>query len=162
MAKPLVPKWTLIVDNREQIPWTFESMTIGTGKSKKALAITIEPGTLKAGDYSIKGMESRVAIERKSKEDLFGTLSRGRERFIRELTKLNKMEFAAVIVEAEWLDCMLNPPDRSRLAPVSMNGMHIALMVRYPMVHWLWMPDRHTASKMAYKLLDRFHQENTE
>lgn len=148
-----------MTDNREQIPWTFESITIGTGKSIKDLILTIEHGTLNAGDYSIKGMEDLVAIERKSKEDLFATLSRGRERFIRELSKLNDMDFAAVMVEAEWSDCMRNPPEHSRLAPVSLNGMIVAWQVRYPRVHWWWMPGRYVASKQAFKLMDRFWQE---
>jgi len=158
----LKPKWCLIVDRREQIPWTFESVTIGTGKSEKQLVLNQKPGTLQAGDYSIEGMEDRVAIERKSKEDLFGTLSRGRDRFIKELSRMNEMEFAAVIVESDWLDCMLNPPERSKMAPVSVNGMHVAWMIRYPMVHWVWSPSRFVAMKMCYKILDRFYTENCE
>ena len=157
--KLLTPPWILIIDNREQIPWLFESLTIGTGKSKKELLLPIEHGTLPAGDYSIKGLESKVAIERKSKDDLFSTLSRGRERFIKELVKLSKMDYAAVIVEAEWADCMTNPPERSRLAPVSLNGMIVAWQIRYPRVHWWFLPGRYIASKQAFKLLDRFHTE---
>lgn len=157
--KILIPKWTLIVDNREQAPWSFEDITIGTGKSMKQLKLTIENGTLPTGDYSIKGFESQVAIERKSKEDLFGTLSRGRDRFIQELARLNEMKFAAVLIEAEWYDCMMNPPLRSRLAPVSMNGMTIAFAVRFSNVHWFWLPGRYLASKIAFKILDRCWQE---
>jgi ERCC4-type nuclease len=160
--KVLIPSWTLIVDNREQTPWNFESVTVGTGKSQRPLCLKTEPGTLKSGDYSIKGMEDKVAIERKSKEDLFSTLSRGRDRFIRELSRLNDLEFAAVMVEAEWMDCMINPPERSRLAPVSLNGMIVAWQIRYPKVHWWFMPGRYVASKQAFKLLDRFWQENNQ
>ncbi len=159
MPKLLIPNWTLIVDRREQMPWTFETITIGTGKAEKNLKLHQEPGTLPVGDYSIKGLEEEVAIERKSKEDLFSTLSRGRDRFIRELSKLNNMKFAAVIIESDWLDCMMNPPERSKLAPVSVFGMIVAWMVRYRGVHWFWAPGRYLASKIAYKILDRYHKE---
>lgn len=128
----------------------------------KELRLTVEPGTLNAGDYSIKGMTDRVAIERKSKEDLYATLSRSRERFIRELSRLNELEYAAVMVEAEWSDCMKNPPLRSKLAPVSLDGMINAWMIRYPRVHWLWRPGRYVASKAAFKILHRFYEDKSE
>ena len=147
------------MDNREQLPWSFEAVTIGTGKSTKQLQLEITNGTLPAGDYSIVGMETRVALERKSLSDLFGTLSTGRDRFVRELAKLNAYDYAAVIVESEWSNMMTNPPERSKFPPVSVNGLYIAYMVRYPRVHWVWAPDRYVASKLAYKILDRFYEE---
>lgn len=159
MTKTLNADWTIIIDTREQFPWLFEGITIGTGKSKKDLVLPVEVATLKTGDYSIKGFEHLVAIERKSKDDLFYTLSQERNRFIRELSRLNEMRFAAVVVESEWSDCMTNPPLRSKFAPVSMYGLVVAWMIRYSRVHWCWYPDRFTASKAAYKILDRFWKE---
>lgn len=151
------PKWNMLIDTREQTPWTFESITIGVGCGKKDLQLSINTKKLDCGDYSIEGMEDRVAIERKSMADLYGTLSRGRSRFIRELAKLNQLEFAAVIVEAEWSEAMMSPPERSRLLPVCVDGMINAWMIRFPRVHWVWCPGRYIASKRCFKLLDRFY-----
>ena len=38
-------------------------------------------GVLKAGDYTIAGLEDVVVVERKSIKDLFGTLGQHRDRF---------------------------------------------------------------------------------
>ncbi len=79
----------VIVDTREQVPWTFESQGISTVR-----------GRLEAGDYSISGLERRVSIERKSLDDWIGTVMRDRARFYRELSTLRSYDFRCVIVEA--------------------------------------------------------------
>ena len=57
---------------------------------------------LVTGDYSIEGLEDRVCVERKTLEDLFGTLGKGRERFALEFERMAVMEHAAVVIEANW------------------------------------------------------------
>jgi DNA excision repair protein ERCC-4 len=78
----------VIIDTREQHPWTFEGQSITTTKAK-----------LEAGDYSIEGLERRVAIERKSIDDWVGTVMRERARFYRELELLRALDFRCVIIE---------------------------------------------------------------
>ena len=56
--------WTLIIDNREQSPWLFEDIVVGTGEQKKQLILPRVNGTLRQGDYSISGMADQIAIER--------------------------------------------------------------------------------------------------
>ena len=79
----------VIVDTREQTPWTFEEQSIECVRAK-----------LDAGDYSLPGLELRVAIERKSLDDWTGTVLRDRARFYRELERLRAYDFRCVIVEA--------------------------------------------------------------
>lgn len=158
--KRLVCPWTLVIDNREQNPWTFEDVVVGFGNQKKRLAIEKVPGTLKSGDYSILGMEDLVAIERKSKEDLFSTIGGGRDRFVRELGRLNQMKWAAVIIECEWFDAIKNPPERSKMSISAIDGSINAWTQRFPGVHWFWRPGRYVASKVCYKLLQRFWEDN--
>ena len=50
----------IIIDTREQAPFTFRHERMGA---------TTEPGTLAVGDYSLAGLEDRVAVERKSLPD---------------------------------------------------------------------------------------------
>jgi DNA excision repair protein ERCC-4 len=158
--KVLTSPWKMAVDTRENIPWRYESVIIGTGSAARLLQIELIPTTLKSGDYSIVGLENRISIERKSKEDCYGTIGRGRNRFIKELGRLNQLDFAAVIIEAEWSDLIQNPPKRSRVAPSSINGSIIAFQQRFPFVHWWFLPGRYVASKIAYKILDRFYSDN--
>lgn len=83
--KPL----TVIVDTREQTPWTFEGQRDIITKRAK----------LDAGDYSIEGLERRISIERKSLHDWIGTVLGDRGRFYRELELLRTMAFRCVIIE---------------------------------------------------------------
>lgn len=84
---------TLVVDSREQNGWDFPGVP------------TVRAG-LDAGDYSLLGAETRFAIERKSIADLFGTVIRERDRFERELERLSRYEFAAILVEATVADIL--------------------------------------------------------
>lgn len=160
--KLLIPDWTLVRDSREGIPYSFEDITIGTGRACRKLQLSFVDKKLDSGDYSILGMEHRVSTERKELGDLFQSLSRGRARFIREISRLNELEYSAVVVESEWYDMMMSPPPRSRMSPASVNGSIIALQIRYPKVHWWFLSDRYTASKMVFKILNKFWETNNE
>jgi DNA excision repair protein ERCC-4 len=75
----------IITDTREQRPLTFQHLAS-------------EPGALQSGDYSIRGLEHDFAIERKSIADLCQSVTRGRERFERELLRLRGFHFARVLI----------------------------------------------------------------
>lgn len=75
----------IIIDTREQCPLSFERLASITG-------------TLQTGDYSACGLESDIAIERKSIADLIGSLTCGRERFMREVDRLRAFPFARLLI----------------------------------------------------------------
>jgi len=78
------------IDTREQTAYDFTRY-----------GATTERGTLSTGDYSIKGFHDKVAVERKTIDDLVGCLmGKERERFERELSRGRALEFFAVVVEA--------------------------------------------------------------
>ena len=110
---PKVTPITILVDTREQLPWHF-------GPS-----VTVERCKLDAGDYSLKGFTGRVAIERKSLDDLAQTISWGRERFEAELQLLRQYEFRAIVVEASMEDARLGRYE-SRTHPSAVIGSTIA------------------------------------
>lgn len=93
----------VIVDTREQTPWTFPPSVRVVGRRK-----------LIAGDYSPEGFECTVAIERKNIDDLVTSIIRDRDRFVRELKILSGFRFAAVIVEAN-LDQFMDHGYRSKV-----------------------------------------------
>jgi ERCC4-type nuclease len=76
---------TIIIDTREQTPLIFEHLAS-------------ERGTLQSGDYSIAGLEHDFAVERKSIPDLCQSVTRGRERFERELHRLRGFSFARILI----------------------------------------------------------------
>lgn len=80
---------TAIIDSREQTPLDLAPLQS-------------EPGTLATGDYSVKGLEHVIAIERKSAEDMLACIGRERERFEREVQRLLAFPVRAIVVEAGW------------------------------------------------------------
>ena len=62
----------------------------------------VEIGTLTTGDYSIRGLEHVIAVERKSAEDILACIGRERERFDREVQRLLAYPVRAIVVESTW------------------------------------------------------------
>lgn len=81
-----VNRVTVVVDTREQEPYTFESAC--TEVVRRALP----------ADYSVEGHEDSVAVERKTLEDFVSTVIRSRKRFTRELRRV----FASTTPRASW------------------------------------------------------------
>ena len=146
--------FTIVCDSREQIPYAFDGMMMVVPTVVKGLA---------SGDYSIKGMEDRIAIERKSLDDLYGSVTWGRDRFEREIERLNDLAaggFAAVMVEATWQEVM-NPLQHrpgwiNQTEPRSVEGTIISWTLRYPRVHWWLCGDRRGAECRTFSVLRKF------
>lgn len=104
----------IIVDTREQAPWSFED----------AYA-TVTVGTLRTGDYALAG-DTAFAIERKSLDDFLGTISTGYERFLREIGRMEGSGFTAkvVIVEGDFASvCFATATDGELIPPQHRHPM---------------------------------------
>ena len=80
---------TAIIDTREQCPLDLAPLRT-------------ETATLPTGDYSVRGMEHEIAIERKSEGDLLSCVGKNRERFEREIQRLLAYPVRAIVVESTW------------------------------------------------------------
>ena len=80
---------TAVIDTREQCPLNVSPLRSITG-------------TLTTGDYSVCGLESVVAIERKSLPDLLACIGGERERFDREVIRLLAYPVRCLVVESSW------------------------------------------------------------
>lgn len=159
-TKTLPCPFAVAIDTREQAPYSFAEIQAGSDKSYRPIVVETCRMTLQQGDYSIVGNESYVAVERKSKSDLYGTLSNGRDRFQRELERLaDCVKWSAILVECEWSDILFHPPEFSGLHPQSIVGSVLAWMQRYPTIHWLFLPGRQQAEVTCFKILERFWKE---
>ena len=146
--------FTVAIDTREQFPFGFTGLKEGAKRSP--LVVRTQLMGLKSGDYSIVGHEDQISIERKSLEDLYGTLTRGRDRFERELERLQLMKFSAVVVEASWTITCLRPPERSQVLPKTIYRSILAYMQRYPRTHWMMCDTRRFAEITTYRTLERY------
>ena len=111
----------IIIDTREQRPFDFLSQNGD---------IEVVKGTLSLGDYSLAGLESFVAVERKSLADLVMCLGTERERFHRELMRAAALEAFCVVVEASWQELAAGKY-RSKLSPASGMASVLAFMARH-------------------------------
>jgi ERCC4-type nuclease len=85
------PGLVAIVDSREQNPLDLQPLRQVTG-------------TLATGDYSIRGLETIIAVERKSLADLLGCVGQQRARFHREVLRLLAYPVRALVVESTWVE----------------------------------------------------------
>ena len=139
MSRPSASRLTFIVDSREQRPYALPGAVVRG---------------LPAGDYSVAGFEDRVAVERKSLSDAYSSLGANRERFRREVERLARYEFAAIVVEAS-LTQFLVPPPFSRLHARAALGTLLSWCVRYR-IPVLFAGDRAHGEATTRLLLEKF------
>jgi DNA excision repair protein ERCC-4 len=156
----LVP-FVILVDGREKAPYTFAGLRADSDKDRRQLMVQVEWAHLHTGDYTIKGMESLVAVERKSLADCYSTLGQNRKRFEEEHKRLSTMEFAAVVIESSMARMLAAPPPESRLLPKSVYRTALSWPQRYG-VHWIWADDRRLAEITTFRLLEKFYQHKHE
>ena len=153
----LTTAFTVAIDDREKLPYAFSGIRADACDGRRPLAVQTVRAHLPTGDYSIVGHEvDGIAVERKSLEDLFGTLGQNRERFERELERLSAYRVAAVICEATWETMLGDPPPFSQLLPKTVHRSVIAWMQRYPTVQWIPMGDRRLAEITTFRVLERY------
>ena len=136
---------TIVVDTREQEPLSFDP----------AIA-SVERRALPAGDYSLVGLEERVAVERKSLDDLVSTVIRGRQRFARELERLQGYDAACVVVEANLADVHAGRY-RSGAHPASVLGAVMSIIVDAG-IPVFFCSDRQIACRFVEDYLVRFQR----
>lgn len=137
---------TVIIDTREQTPYSFKWCDAHVPTERKALC---------AGDYSLVGHEKRISIERKTHADAFGSLGRGRRRFRREIEILSQFEYSAIIIECS-LQSFLDAPPNSCLNPVAAINTLISWDVRFG-VRTIFAGSRGLAEIYTYRILEKFH-----
>jgi ERCC4-type nuclease len=81
----------------------------------------VEAGSLVTGDYSVKGLETIITVERKSLPDLLACIGQERERFDREVLRMLAYPCRAIVVEATW-DDLEQGEWRSQVSPAAAVG----------------------------------------
>ena len=116
--------------------------------------------TMPEGDYGIVGFSGRAgeplgfAIERKSITDLVGSLTRRRAAFMREIERLRRYRFAAVMIEGHRAEVEM-ALYAQQVVPASILHSLDAIMVRGG-VHVIWAGDRAAAAEQVESLAMRF------
>jgi hypothetical protein len=97
-----IQPFTILVDTKEQQPWTFTAMNVGSERTVTPYRFqNLGPAH---GDYSVAGCEDEIHLERKSVEDAIGTFlatpdgERAR-RWQETLQFLASIDFGCVMIE---------------------------------------------------------------
>jgi ERCC4-type nuclease len=137
----------ILVDSREQAPYTFA----------RYADVVAEPSTLQTGDYSLCGLQDRIGLERKSIDDLTGTLTKGRDRFTRECERGRGFDYFGLIIEAS-LEDVRGHKYQSAMGPQSLLQSLATFSVRYGL-HVHWCGNRAGGEYMTHAVLSKYLRE---
>jgi DNA excision repair protein ERCC-4 len=143
---------TLVIDTREPQAGGWEPFfTVPTVRAK-----------LDQGDFSVygahAGSEQIVAVERKADDLVSCLMGENRERFCREMARLQAVPYKWIIVETSWPK-ILSGRYFSRMNPKAAFESAVALMVRYN-IPVLTADDAKTGALLCQSLLLRWVKEH--
>lgn len=139
---PIPNGFCIVYDTREQLPYTFNDLNINS--LKQCLGVS-------GADYSIKGFEDKIRIERKSQSDFYGSIGKGRQRFKKTIEFLSTLEFAGLVIECTEEELLCPEITYSNIAANSIYGTIVSFQVKYgihicygnrnqcrlKLIHWL-------------------------
>jgi DNA excision repair protein ERCC-4 len=138
----VIDRLVILVDTREQMPLLFRGFAT-------------ERATLATGDYSCvcDGVDLRaiVSVERKSVSDLLGCVGSQRERFERELERLSRIRYRALVIEGSLIEVVDATVGR-RLTPNQVLGSVLAWTFKYNCTP-IFAGDRDSAAVVVATLL---------
>ncbi len=115
---------TILVDDRERNPWKINHPDFKFEKCR-----------LKVGDYSIKGLEHKVAIEKKSGiiELISNLSSKDRPRFKKFLHKLSEYDTKCIVIEDSFsnIELAFRICKKTHLNPVSIYYWLSVITIKY-------------------------------
>lgn len=134
----------IVIDTREQLP--LAPFVIEKGEHVDLVTVRRK---LDFGDYALEGYENVICIERKSVQDLYGTLfgattsvtgeaARNQDRFRNELIRAQVAARRYVIVEGSWgdLEMWMFETGRRKTIP-EVDALITSISLRYD-VHFVW------------------------
>ena len=177
--RPLYCPFTILVDSAESHPFEFKKIKSDAKDGfrifrteTKWVSLGRHPNSL--GDYSMEGQVGRVAIERKSIEDVQSTvlgwptkheqkedLICRRERFESELNNLSMVDAPLVVVEGSLGKVLETMPSYGEKSVELNQKMFTRFLLRYWQdsefrVPWVWCDTRRQAEVIAFRWLYRF------
>lgn len=172
MKRSPIPPCVVIQDTREPSPdhdasdALFHPSVLIKGE---IWALDVERAYLATGDYSLRGLEQVVTIERKTVGDLLGTFFGDREnsvgeaaqnfeRFRLELERMRSFAFKTIVVEGIPQSIYERAKDR-RFNPASAFGMLIAIHTDYG-VPTVWAGNRSGAEVWVGSTLKRIWEQH--
>lgn len=138
--KVTLQDFCIIIDTREQLPFSFNGLSCKTEKA-----------ALETGDYSVKGYEKNIIVERKSKADLFQSVGRERQRFQKEFERLTFVKYSAIVVEVDWRE-IERKPENTIMNPAAVRNTLFSWSLKYNVIPIL-AASRQEAERLTFEFL---------
>lgn len=141
--------FTIIIDTREQQPWSFDHYLTANRK-------------LDTGDYSIEGLENIVAIERKKSASEFAN-NVTESRFKDVIDRLSKIKHSFLLLEFDLEDILIYPIgsnvpkkiwDKIKISPAFLVKNILDLQMLHN-IHICFCGNSDNAEKMAEYILKK-------
>lgn len=133
----------IVQDSREQTPWKFPK------------CYKVVENALATGDYTLRGWEHLVTIDRKELNDFIGcTLKTNRERFKRELKRMSNYPSAWIVIESDHAK-IAKGEYTSRIPPQSVIASIFSWSEEFG-VKFYCASDRRNSAKVAIEIFDKF------
>ena len=132
-------------DSREATPWDLRSLI-----DEHQLPFKVEVAALRSGDYLLREAP-HVVIERKSLQDLVVCVGHERERFERELARLQAAARHAFVFVEGSVDQIEMRSYRGTLTPAQINGTVLGWTLTFG-THVLWAGSAANAAALALRV----------
>ena len=161
--KVIVCPFTILIDADEKIPFTFQGIRADANRQHRPMIVctmTKHLGNTR-GDYSLKGFEGWVHIERKSESDVQGTVlgwGERRERFEKTLEYLGEIPSSAIVVEcsfAQAISTCRDTPNKSAKENQKIFYRQVLAWMDDYRVPWVFCDDRRHAEVTCFRWLER-------
>ena len=145
----------ILIDTKEQLPYDFSSCIMASSN-------TLIHENVKTGDYTVRGMDDLICIERKkSVAELAGNSTEAR--FKRELERMSKIKHSFLMLEFSYFDIDIYPEGsdipKSKWKKLKIKGPFImgflaSIQLEYG-INVLMCGNRDYAEFNTYKLLEK-------
>jgi ERCC4-type nuclease len=146
--------FTIIIDTREQKPWSFENHAVANTK-------------LDTGDYSIQGLENILCIERKRNvAEIANNITESRFKDV--IDRIKTYKFAFILLEFDIEDVLRYPIgstipkklwSKIRISPQYIMKHLIDMQVEHN-IHVIFCGNTSNAEKIALSIMRRVHKMN--
>ncbi|MFG0261887.1 MAG: hypothetical protein ACF788_05815 [Novipirellula sp. JB048] len=160
----VVTPFTVLIDKAEQQPFTFAGIRSDAANQHRPLLVMTEFAHLgpSHGDYTIKGLERHVHVERKSQSDVQGTVlgwGDRREQFQKTLEFLAEIPSSAIIVECEeWtaIETLVSRGKKSKQEMQKIFSRQVDAWRDDYRVPWIFCRSRRMAEMKTFRWLSRY------
>jgi ERCC4-type nuclease len=134
----------IAIDSREQLRYIFDGYT-----SYRT--------TLQTGDYSLRGYEDVLAVERKNHADAWSMLTSERKRFERCLERMAQLDRAAIVIECSMKDFCVPPPQVKRVNAATAVGSYLSWSCKYRIPVY-WAENRQWGERVTLRFLAAYYK----